>query len=503
MAGEQTLAQRIRAKYPSAYDDLSDEQLEAAIDKKYPGAYDDIPRSKKGFLDRLTTSLAHAQGIPEMEQVSAQGQAQIGIGAAKGAANTAIGLGQAFDRFVPGVHQISEAIHGAVPPNTFDAARGAFATPANQLQRVGFGAEQVGEFFGLPAAKGGLVTRMATEGAQAGALSATQGADPRAVALSALPGAIGPIASHAAPAMAAAAGVLKDSAKRNVSQAFNPTTRRAKRQTEQIAPGILERGTFAMTKQGLKDRASQEMDALGAKYDEAAAALPTGDRLPVDPVREVIQREMLGLLKKGSGGKSVPVNPQKYQALEELDNTLNDLGDKVSRETLQDFKEEWMEAVAEGGGYAEKTGDALTKAQLWAKRKGADAIRRELAQDSPSIDTLNAEYSFWAKVHDVADATVMREKPQKGAMRRMAGLFGATVGASQGGIQGGVIGAGVGSQLMRAFDSPGWKLASAHAKNKLAEALASGDPGRVGTAIGRVMASMPAQFRPMQPVASH
>src|SRR4051812_12467791 len=44
MAG-QTLAQMVRAKYPGAYDDLSDAQLEAAIDQKHPGAYADLPRT--------------------------------------------------------------------------------------------------------------------------------------------------------------------------------------------------------------------------------------------------------------------------------------------------------------------------------------------------------------------------------------------------------------------------------------------------------------------------
>lgn len=42
---EQTLAQRVRAKYPGAYDDLDDQQLEAAIIAKYPGQYDDLPRT--------------------------------------------------------------------------------------------------------------------------------------------------------------------------------------------------------------------------------------------------------------------------------------------------------------------------------------------------------------------------------------------------------------------------------------------------------------------------
>lgn len=42
---EQTLAQRVRAKHPDAYNDLSDQQLEDAVLKKYPGVYDDLPRT--------------------------------------------------------------------------------------------------------------------------------------------------------------------------------------------------------------------------------------------------------------------------------------------------------------------------------------------------------------------------------------------------------------------------------------------------------------------------
>lgn len=38
-----TLAQKIKAKYPGAYDDVPDGELEAKIKAKYPGVYDDLP----------------------------------------------------------------------------------------------------------------------------------------------------------------------------------------------------------------------------------------------------------------------------------------------------------------------------------------------------------------------------------------------------------------------------------------------------------------------------
>lgn len=46
MAGDdRTLAARLRAKHPGAYDDLSDADLESKVRAKYPGVYDDLPSS--------------------------------------------------------------------------------------------------------------------------------------------------------------------------------------------------------------------------------------------------------------------------------------------------------------------------------------------------------------------------------------------------------------------------------------------------------------------------
>lgn len=71
---QQTLAQRVRAKYPGVYDDLSDTDLEAKVIARYPGVYDDIPRTtaeaspakretpSKGVLENLT------EGVSELWQ---------------------------------------------------------------------------------------------------------------------------------------------------------------------------------------------------------------------------------------------------------------------------------------------------------------------------------------------------------------------------------------------------------------------------------------------------
>lgn len=72
MAGEQTIAQRVRAKFPGTYDDLDDQQLETAVLAKHP-EYKDLPRTSaapKGppattpQAKRWAERLGNAMGVP-------------------------------------------------------------------------------------------------------------------------------------------------------------------------------------------------------------------------------------------------------------------------------------------------------------------------------------------------------------------------------------------------------------------------------------------------------
>jgi hypothetical protein len=266
---------------------------------------------------------------------------------------------------------------------------------------------------------------------------------------------------------------------------------------------------IAATRPGMVRAAEGKLDDLGGQYDEAAAKLPTGDRLSTADVRAGIQAEMKTLEVTGSAGKPVPVNPQKYQALKQLDDTIAELGDKVSRETLQAFKSEWDDIVAKAGGYSDKTGDALAQAQKWAYREGAGSIRRVLATDSPDIDRLNAEWSFWTKVRDVSEASVSRERPHKGAMRVVLGGIGAGAGGASGGdpmdrLQNAALGGVLGAQGLRLIQSPGWKLVSAQGKNRLADALMKGDKAAVGEVVRKLASAAPSQGRSIfQPIPAH
>jgi hypothetical protein len=125
MPSEATLAQRIRSKYPGAYDDMDDQSLEAAILKKYPGTYDDLPRSQaatapaptgatigadnRGMLGRARDAALNMQGIP---------------GVIAGAAS------QAFDG-VAGLGDMARAGWNMLAPDSLDVDR-----PAQRIDDI-------------------------------------------------------------------------------------------------------------------------------------------------------------------------------------------------------------------------------------------------------------------------------------------------------------------------------------------------------------------------------
>lgn len=89
---DQTLAQKIKAKFPGQYDDLPDAELEARIVAKYPGAYDDLPRTSTAAGAGQGATLANEPApspIPEGNALGARLGHQAGLtvrGGVEGAA---------------------------------------------------------------------------------------------------------------------------------------------------------------------------------------------------------------------------------------------------------------------------------------------------------------------------------------------------------------------------------------------------------------------------------
>lgn len=164
--------------------------------------------------------------LPQQRRGVLDTAADVAIGTGKGVLNTAIGLGELVHR-IPGVSSAVDAIAGqpGLSDASFSDAR-VRVQPTNTAQRVGFGAEQIGEFFipgatagklatVLPAKLAPVVTRGAQAALQTGAQSGS-GVDAGASAVLAnvIPG---------AGAVKKTASVLSDAAESFVRAAIKPT----------------------------------------------------------------------------------------------------------------------------------------------------------------------------------------------------------------------------------------------------------------------------------------
>lgn len=214
--------------------------------------------SPQSWLQRLADASNRAeQGHAAAKTFDPQVAKDEGIGLAKGAANTAIGLGSTANWMMG----------SPTPPETFGAARTALATPDNDVQRLFFGLEQGAEFLALPQVKGNLLARMATEGGQQGLLARTQGNSPTAAV----------VGGAAAPVVGSASRVFGAAAPRLVRSAIKPTVTEMRR-------------VAGASRTGINAQANRLVDFI---LDHKIASADDAQRIIDDAERE-IQRLVAG-----------------------------------------------------------------------------------------------------------------------------------------------------------------------------------------------------------------
>lgn len=482
---DQTLAQRIKAKYPGQYDDLSDTDLEAKVKAKYPGVYDDIPTTTAKPVESGESTL---------------GDVVTGVG--KGLANTAIGLGELAYKYVPGVSAGSDALQkamfGNVVPNTFEGARRAVA-PTTPAQSAGFYGEQIGEFF-APTGLAGKVGK-AAEVAKSALLGTAQSGSPAQGAISAGLTAILPGGSAAKNA----ATKLEASAEKGVARALGPTKEWAKTEATKLAPQMLQRGIGGSRAQ-LLQRAEAETakvgKAIGAAVQAAAQQGQAVSGLKFAAAIQDARDSLMVVDKTGKIPQAIPGTEGVIKRLDKLDGFVRSLGPDIPIDKAQKLKITWDRIVSKAGLYNQKAGASATDAAAaWATREGASAMRQLIATGNAGLDSLNKEYAFWRGLRDVLRETAKRTQAQSGGLT--AGIFGA-VGAGAGYASGdsfidrlekGAIGGVAGRQALRLLQSPAWQTqVSAPFKMRLAKALTSGTAKEVADAVRTIAQALPAQF---------
>jgi hypothetical protein len=284
-----------------------------------------------------------------------------------------------------------------------------------------------------------------------------------------------------------------------MNQALGATTRENKVRSARVAPEMLRRRVWNKDLPTLEARAAAESETAGQAVGAEVASV--ADR-PVNVLPLVEQMEALKepYIGRAMDGRRIVNDAGPVEAIERLQNTLMEYGDQVSLGSLNKLRQNWDEIVQRGKGF---TTDDVSRLSTWAAREGRSILRQELGQATPDMNRLMAEYSFWQNIEDVAHATNVRRVGQsRGLLPAIAGWTGAAVteaalsatGAGLTTKAGGVlVGAKTAASLKRLLDSPGYQMWSAVQKQRLADALASRNAGRIEAAVGRGLAFVASQ----------
>lgn len=377
--------------------------------------------------------------------------------------------------------------------------KAAMTPPSSTAGKVGYAAEQMGEFF-LPTGLVGKAGKVA-EVAKAGALTAAQtGGNPAATGLS-----VGITA--ALPAAGALAGkassALKESAIETMANSLRATKEWAKDEAARLAPEMLKRGIGGSIK-SLRKQSSQMAAKVGKNLSDAyQAATASGQVVPGQIVQGNIQlaSDALHMMTPTGNKLVIPGYEAAVAKLSALDQFVAQLGPDIPVDKAATLKRAFDDIGEQAGLFGpNRMASASEKKQAWAFKKAADSFRDILNTD-PTIEALNKEASFWIGLRDVVDATKLRKVGQTGgAFAAGTGIGGAVIGGMSGDstqekAQNALIYGLAGRQLVRVLQSPAYmnKL-SAPLKDSLANALAAGSPGQVRSVLGRIATSVPAQL---------
>lgn len=415
------------------------------------------------------------------------------IGALKGAGNTAFGLGKLVRDYTP-IGRISDAIL----PGAFDS-RPEEITPSNTAQRVGFTAEQVGEFF-VP---GGGASKLAQVPKAAGLTLAQSGSPVEAgvsgVLTAAVPG---------AGTLAKVSSKFRQGAEKSAAQALGATKEWAKAEASKLAPEMIERGVKG-SREAMLDAAKAQAKVIGSAIDDVITdAAARGTIVDGRIARDSIQAAKQALLVPSADGKAIAIEGTQAAIgkLDRLDQFVERLGPAIPIEQAQRVKQAWDKIVSKAGLYGPKaTSSATDNAEAWAIREAAGSFRKLLADASPDLAALNKEFAFWGGLRDVLKETQKRTQSQGGGLvSGITGSAGLVTGFASGdglgdSVEKALVGGVAGRQLVKVLQSPYFRTAvAAPLKHALADALASGQTGKVLTAMSKITAALPAQVRAAQ-----
>jgi hypothetical protein len=456
-----------------------------------------MPETQEQLMKRLGMQYAE-EAPPDPGGSLRDVPVDLGLGFGKGALST-------------GAHILDVTQRMSGTPRTLeDPQVQSMITPTTPAQHVGFGAEKVGEFM-LP---GGMVNRgaQAVAGATAGmrganlmnlaARSGLEGAsgagvaglqtgfDPEAMKEAGYMGAgASALTGAAGEALPWVAGKLKESAVTQYGRAVSPSKEKAKLIAEGVIPQMIERriwGSLPNILQKSEDRIKYFGSQIDDVWDQLAQMNGRADITPLLKRLEDVAKEHF--LVKTPSGQLSPLRGPAEKGLNELGGIAQTLKEAaeydpqlgqhvITTDTLRSLRQYWDEIADKGGAFTKRPADLQSWLTAMTHRYAGDAIRAELGQALPDLAKINKEYAFWRNVQEITDRTLTRRVGQQLPLyRRLAEVQGAIAGGS--GLTS-ILGGMAMKRLDAVMSGPLWQTLSAVYKDKLANALITGNKGAV------------------------
>jgi len=390
-----------------------------------------------------------------------------------------------------GLQALTGWIPGMPAPKT-SSLPNKIVTPSNPDQQAGFLGGQIAQTLIVPeksataavdaavkasklgklAPVAGAVGKAAVRGGIGAGVSKVQGASDKGAAT------VGAVSAGLSLAGSAVAPLLKNSAKRSMSQALGATTKENKQLSEKVVPELLDRKTVAVTREGLFNKASTKADKAGAALEKGYESLPKNATTDWKQLFENLQKAKDEVTVNG-----VVLDVGRHRALEGIQKDLFDIvggGVKegkqpvVSVETARKVRQILDKAVSQKSKVFGLTGKETDR--LAVQKLTANSIRSELAKEYPDIARLNKEFNFWSNVQQVVGDTIRRTRGQTPIGLDIAEDAGAVVGAVRGGTIGKVVADAFLLRLIKqATTSTAWRTTSALTKHQLSNFLAAGN----------------------------
>lgn len=291
------------------------------------------------------------------------------------------------------------------------------------------------------------------------------------------------------------AGPLKSAAVKQYTKALRPLGAENKTIAQEAVPEMIQRGIHGSTEQ-MEEQAGKQIAGLRPQVNQAYAAVPQGATAAQSPVTNTLKS------LEGMKGKYVVdgqvVNPQAVNAINGVQDIIEKHANGISPQSLRKIKQIFDEAVSEAGGYT--NADLTTNYSLKAQRESANQIRSMLHKAGPDAAAADKEISFWLDVNQLARAKNLTSTGQEGGLlktfRPMAAASAGALGLTHS-TEGGLAAATstyVATRLAEAMRTPAWRTASAVAKDRLANALTSGDTRLAIASLARLGATIPANW---------